>query len=199
MNLRKRVLELLARRLNRPLPLRLSFWDGEDYEFSDAPAVTVTLRTPRCGMLMLTGNLDRLCDAYLSGEVMVEGAMRDILNVGLEIAGLIDRFPLASKLMRIVARSSPKPHSRAQDAKQVQWHYDVSNDFYELWLDKYLIHSCAYFRDGTRISTKRSARSSTSSAASSGWSRETDSSTSAAAGARFCAGRRSAIRSTASE
>ena len=55
------VLELLARRLIRPLPLRLSFWDGEDYEFSDAPAVTVTLRTPRCARMMLTGN--RLWDA----------------------------------------------------------------------------------------------------------------------------------------
>ncbi len=148
MNLRKRVLELLARRLDRPLPLRLSFWDGEDYEFSNAPAVTVTLKTPRCARLMLTGNLDKLCDAYVSGEVAVDGAMRDILSVGLEIAGLIGRFPMASKLMRLAARSFPRRHSRAKDAKQVQWHYDVSNDFYELWLDKYLIYSTAYFRDG---------------------------------------------------
>ena len=148
MNLRKRVLELLARRLDRPLPLRLSFWDGEDYEFSNAPAVTVTLKTPRCARLMLTGNLDRLCDAYVSGEVAVDGAMRDILSVGFEIAGLIGRFPMASKLMRLAARSFPKRHSRAKDAKQVQWHDDVSNDFYELWLDKYLIYSSAYFRDG---------------------------------------------------
>ena len=149
MSLRSRVLELLAGRLNRPLPLRLSFWDGEDYEFSDAPAVTVTLKTPRCARLILAGNLDRLCDAYVSGEVAVEGPMRDILAVGLEIAGLIDRSPMVSRLMRTVARSSPKRHPRALDAKQVQSHYDVSNDFYELWLDRYLIYSCAYFRDGT--------------------------------------------------
>ena len=148
MSLRKRILELLARRLVRPLPLRLSFWDGEDYEFSDAPAVTVKVRTPRCARMMLTGNLDRLCEAYVSGEVLVEGAMRDIVHVGSEIAGLIDRLPLASTLMQILVRSSPKRHSPARDGKEVQWH-DVSNDFYELWLDKYLIYSCAYFRDGT--------------------------------------------------
>ena len=149
MSLRKRVLELLARRLIRPLPLRLSFWDGEDYEFSDTPAVTVTLRTPRCARMMLTGNLDRLCDAYVSGEVSVEGAMRDILRIGFEVAGLIDRLPMASSLMQILARSSPKLTSRARDARPVQGNDDVPNDFYELWLDKYLIHSCAYFRDGT--------------------------------------------------
>lgn len=148
MNLRKHILELLARRLVRPLPLRLSFWDGEDYEFSDAPVVTVTLRTPRCVTMMLTGNLDRLCDAYVSGEVSVKGAMRDVLHVGSEVAGLIDRLPVPSRLRRILARSSPKLQSRTRDASRVQRH-EVSNDFYELWLDKYLVCSCAYFRDGT--------------------------------------------------
>ncbi len=149
MSLRRRVLELLAGRLIRPLPLRLSFWDGEDYEFSDAPAVTVTLRTKRCARMMLTGNLDSLCDAYVSGEVSVEGAMRDIVHIGFEVAGLVDRIPLASSLMQILARSSPKVTSRARDSRQVQGNDDVPNDFYELWLDKYLIKSCAYFRDGT--------------------------------------------------
>ncbi len=149
MSFRRHVLELLARRLTRPLPLRLSFWDGEDYEFSDAPAVTVTLRTPRCARMVLTGNLDRLCDAYVSGEMAVEGAMRDILHIGFEVAGLIDRIPLASSLMQILARSSPKQTSGARDAGQVQANDDVPNDFYELWLDQYLLKSCAYFRDGT--------------------------------------------------
>jgi cyclopropane-fatty-acyl-phospholipid synthase len=39
--------------------------------------------------------------------------------------------------------------SRARDARQVQGNDDVPNDFYELCLDKYLINSYAYFRDGT--------------------------------------------------
>jgi cyclopropane-fatty-acyl-phospholipid synthase len=150
MSLRRHVLELLARHLIRPLPLRLSFWDGEDYEFSDAPAVTVTLRTPRCARMMLTGNLDRLCDAYVSGELWVEGAMRDILRVGFEVAALVDRIPLAASLMQALARTAPKMTFRARDAKQaLQGKDDAPNDFYELWLDKYLINSCAYFRDGT--------------------------------------------------
>ena len=32
--------------------------------------------------MMLTGNLDRLCDAYVSGEMAVEGAMRDVIRIG---------------------------------------------------------------------------------------------------------------------
>ena len=38
-------------------------------------------------------------------------------------------------------------HSPAQDARQVQFHYDVSDDFYALWLDPRRVYSCAYFRD----------------------------------------------------
>ena len=33
------------------------------------------------------------------------------------------------------------------DAKQVQFHYDVSDDFYALWLDPRRVYSCAYYRD----------------------------------------------------
>jgi cyclopropane-fatty-acyl-phospholipid synthase len=33
-----------------------------------------------------------------------------------------------------------------RDAAAIQFHYDVGNDFYKLWLDERMIYSCAYFR-----------------------------------------------------
>ncbi len=39
-------------------------------------------------------------------------------------------------------------HSRATDKKSVQAHYDVSNEFYRLWLDENMVYSCAYFENG---------------------------------------------------
>jgi cyclopropane-fatty-acyl-phospholipid synthase len=38
-------------------------------------------------------------------------------------------------------------HSAEADARQVQFHYDVSDDFYALWLDARRVYSCAYYRD----------------------------------------------------
>ena len=38
-------------------------------------------------------------------------------------------------------------HSADADARQVQFHYDVSDDFYALWLDQRRVYSCAYYRD----------------------------------------------------
>jgi cyclopropane-fatty-acyl-phospholipid synthase len=38
-------------------------------------------------------------------------------------------------------------HSHQKDAEQIQFHYDVSDDFYALWLDPRRVYSCAYYRD----------------------------------------------------
>jgi cyclopropane-fatty-acyl-phospholipid synthase len=32
--------------------------------------------------------------------------------------------------------------------RQISFHYDVSNDFYKLWLDNRMVYSCAYFKTG---------------------------------------------------
>ncbi len=37
-------------------------------------------------------------------------------------------------------------HSLRKDAAQIEFHYDVSDDFYALWLDPRRVYSCAYFR-----------------------------------------------------
>lgn len=34
-----------------------------------------------------------------------------------------------------------------ENADFIQFHYDVSNDFYRLFLDKQMLYSCAYFHD----------------------------------------------------
>ena len=71
MDLRQRLPHRLARSIDRPSALRLAFRDGGHFDFSARPAVTVTLETPRAARLMLKGDFDRLCDAYVSGEISV--------------------------------------------------------------------------------------------------------------------------------
>ena len=36
-------------------------------------------------------------------------------------------------------------HSRDRDRRAIKFHYDLSNDFYKLWLDEQMVYSCAYF------------------------------------------------------
>ena len=48
--------------------------------------------------------------------------------------------------IRLNARSRAR-HQVQADAAQVQFHYDVSDEFYALWLDPRRLYSCAYFRE----------------------------------------------------
>src|SRR5437868_7744082 len=37
------------------------------------------------------------------------------------------------------------PHSKGRDRQAVTYHYDWSNDFFALWLDRRMLYTCAYF------------------------------------------------------
>jgi cyclopropane-fatty-acyl-phospholipid synthase len=40
-----------------------------------------------------------------------------------------------------------KPRGKAEDARAIAYHYDVSNEFYALFLDPLMVYTCAYYRD----------------------------------------------------
>ena len=157
--LRRRVLQHLRDRVaGAPLPLRIAFWDGETFDFAPLPTVTIALRSRRVMRAFLTGDMGRLGQAYVEGDLAVDGRLGDILNVGVTIAERIGRSPLVQRaaklgpLLRPIARPLTRlranAHSRASDATAIGYHYDVSNAFYALWLDPHMIYSCAYFRTG---------------------------------------------------
>src|SRR5690625_7407172 len=37
-------------------------------------------------------------------------------------------------------------HTLERDARQIEFHYDLSDDFYALWLDPHRVYSCVYYR-----------------------------------------------------
>ncbi len=148
MSLRRRLLSFLQKRFaDRPPPLRLAFWDGEVFDFSAAPTVMLTLRAPRTGRDLLLGRFDRLGDAYVAGDILVEGAADDILRTGIDLAERVGKAPWIAPLVRGAGLLSFR-HTKTQDARAIAYHYDVSDDFYRTFLDRAMIYSCAYFRTG---------------------------------------------------
>ena len=138
-------LERLVRRLD--LPLRLELWDGRRIELGSAPTVSFVLRRPRLLGMLCRGDFDALGEAYVAGDLVVEGRLQDILAVGLALAERFQRLAPLAKLARLLPRPRRR-HSRAADARWVQHHYDVSNEFYALWLDRRMVYSCGYFESG---------------------------------------------------
>jgi cyclopropane-fatty-acyl-phospholipid synthase len=147
MPLRRRFLDRLRDRLGGAVPLRLQFWDGERFDLAPQPQVTLTLTSPRLMRFFLMGDMGRLARAYVEGELAVEGRLQDILRVGMALAEALGRVPLVRRAAALAA-FMPRRRSKAADAKNVRYHYDVSNEFYRLWLDRHMVYSCAYFVRG---------------------------------------------------
>jgi cyclopropane-fatty-acyl-phospholipid synthase len=99
---------------------------------------------------LVTGQIGRLADDHVQGRVELSGSMRDITEAA---ASLIESDPTQSRrsgwwaALRSRTRSRWR-HTPAADARQVQFHYDVSDAFYALWLDPRRVYSCAYWPGG---------------------------------------------------
>ncbi|MBL8342047.1 MAG: class I SAM-dependent methyltransferase [Rubrivivax sp.] len=98
---------------------------------------------------VVTGNIGALATDCVEGLLEIEGPMRRVADVA---AGLLHGNPTAAApaARRGSLRSallSRWRHRPARDARQVQHHYDVSDEFYALWLDVRRVYSCAYWPD----------------------------------------------------
>jgi cyclopropane-fatty-acyl-phospholipid synthase len=137
------LIEQVKRRLEASgLPLRVELWNGETVGVP-APDARVHLRLHSVATLKALANpsLGALARAYVSGALDLEGDTRDILALGNTLCAAD-----ACKPSKGSAGWKWWRHTRSRDHRNIQYHYDVSNDFYGLWLDAERMYSCAYFR-----------------------------------------------------
>lgn len=138
---------LEARLAALPVPLAVELPAGRMLGAAQ-PAVILRLRDPRAVGALLAGEVGKLGSAIVEGRAALEGGMRDAMAAA---AALLPRDPAHDEhhgwWRRALGRAkSAAVHTVAHDARHVQFHYDLSDDFYALWLDPLRVYSCAYFR-----------------------------------------------------
>ena len=128
------------------LPLRLELWNGQRLDFTHHVPPQVTVRVPHASSLsyLLTPSLFNLGKAYVEGKIEVEGRVSEIISVGSALAK--HSLKPEGKFSRVVRSIQ---HTRKKDEEAIRYHYDVSNAFYQMWLDENMVYSCAYFENGT--------------------------------------------------
>jgi cyclopropane-fatty-acyl-phospholipid synthase len=126
-------------------------------EFVDEGAVAALLRRP---------NAETLAKLWLARRVdLRNGTLFDLARIRprvrtRELRKTLDKGLLLKTLARFlfVSRGGPWPledqpserpsdGSPTENTKNITYHYDVSNAFYALWLDKEMVYSCGYCTD----------------------------------------------------
>jgi cyclopropane-fatty-acyl-phospholipid synthase len=174
-----RTTEPLRRELAASLPerpFRLTFWDGSELPATNGGGPALHVRSPAAiaHALRAPGQLG-IGRAYVSGEIEVDNidAVMDI--VGSYSPPPLDRatqLRLAVAAARAMGPVKPPPvpetelkprgrrHSVERDRRSVRHHYDVSNDFFALFLDRSMTYSCAFFSQsrGSSLEAAQSAK-----------------------------------------
>ncbi len=102
-----------------------------------------------------------LGEAFIYDDFDVQGDLEAAFELGDSLLNrgysLLDKLKFRGLLTRLPGHTG-RPngslgadltgavHSKERDRKAVTYHYDVSNEFYSLWLDRQMVYSCAYFK-----------------------------------------------------
>lgn len=143
----------------------MRLWDGTELPSVERPTFTLVLNHPDALRRMFTPPVElSLGEAFIYGDFDIEG---DIFSAFSLVDAITARTFTPGDIAALTRDllALPKPglhplegrgpaqmrgvlHSRDRDRAAIQYHYDVGNDFYSLWLDRNLQYSCAYFRTG---------------------------------------------------
>ena len=146
-------------------PFTIELWDGSRVP-TTRQGPTLSIRSPRAigHLLRAPGELG-LGRAYVCGEIDADDLDGVVALLGRWHApelgtGAKLRFGRAALRAMGFARL-PKPpaaelrprrrrHTKSRDAEAVRHHYDVSNEFFSLFLDETMTYSCALFEEGVQ-------------------------------------------------
>jgi len=151
--------------------IRVRLWDGSELAVGNrCRAPTIYFKYPQVfASMLLSRNPLQLADSYFRGNIDIEGDIYEVLKIrhyfatlelaidqkirlisaalSLKFTSLFDATP-ASRLIGKRPKYVRMPGSSKKFNKSaIAFHYDVSNDFYRLWLDENMVYSCAYYED----------------------------------------------------
>jgi len=155
----------ILQELLRDFPARdfaVELWDGTrwDAKASKFCRFTWQIHTPRALQALFRSDRElALAESYIYGDFDVSGDLLAVFPVAdylmqrefslaekLRLSTLAMGLPSAESLNHFRAQMRGNLHSKARDQEAVSFHYDVSNEFYQLWLDRQMVYSCAYFK-----------------------------------------------------
>lgn len=147
-----------------PREFAVRLWDGTTWEAETGHPARFTLVLQHPGALRTIfwppSELS-FAEAYIFDDFDIEGDIEAVFPVAENLLtnlhwGVKERLHQATRLLTLPTHHHPRSgrrasmlngnrHSIERDRKAIAYHYDLSNAFYALWLDRRMVYSCAHF------------------------------------------------------
>jgi cyclopropane-fatty-acyl-phospholipid synthase len=139
-----RLLRYVLQSLGDPA-MRVSLWNGETVSPASGDPVAHVRITSRASLLKLLADPEfQFGECFCDGAIEVEGDLVRLLEA--LIRALSESASTAPPPRRVIERLRRRRSNGAADSRDnIRHHYDLGNAFYQLWLDRQLSYTCAYF------------------------------------------------------
>jgi cyclopropane-fatty-acyl-phospholipid synthase len=145
-------LRTVVERLVRTGNLTVTGPDGTPHKFGDGSGdpVHMLIKTGRAERAIALDPTLALPEAYMDEDVdFIEGDVFGLLRIvyqNMDPSGTIDAaWTKAADAVRLALRRLQQVNTVSRSKKNVAHHYDLSGEFYRLFLDEDMQYSCAYF------------------------------------------------------
>ncbi|HXY36198.1 MAG TPA: cyclopropane-fatty-acyl-phospholipid synthase family protein [Planctomycetaceae bacterium] len=131
-------------------PLAMVLWNGEEVAPESAfgeDVVRVHVHSRATLWRILLDPFFQFPESYANGKLEIDGDLERAMCLVARCAAQAP--PVATRWLTYFEKALHwgSRTTLAASQKNIHHHYDIGNDFYQLWLDENLLYTCAYFED----------------------------------------------------
>lgn len=121
--------------------VEIVLWDGTLIGDRSSPTRRIVIRSPRALRRLLFDRVAGFGEGFMADEIAIEGDLTEVLTALDRGLSRTTHNQCSRRLFRWPGFSN----SISAAKSRVHHHYDIGNDFYQLWLDRQCVYTCAYY------------------------------------------------------
>jgi len=124
---------------------KIKFWDGSEEKFGEGESkFQIIFNEPISKVDIINDPSITLGEAYMTRKLDINGSVQAVIE---SLYNNKESFLRKSEMYEKLIKKFTSSIKISKD--NIQFHYDIGNDFYKLWLDKAMNYSCGYFKSDT--------------------------------------------------
>lgn len=123
-------------------PCEVKFWDGEVVDCGGGESqFRIVFNEPISKSELISDPSLAFGEGYMLKKIDIEGNVQKVIeSLYNKLDSFLNLKNTSGKFIKILSNTIRK------SKENIQYHYDIGNDFYRLWLDETMTYSCAYFK-----------------------------------------------------